>query len=95
MSEHPELITIKASPRSTTGKNHNRRLRASGLIPGNIIGKSGPTPIELDPKWLSKAWKNGKKFILDFENNSKTVEIKELQINAVKRTALHVDLMYQ
>ena len=94
MSEQAELLTIKAVAREGKGKNHSRKLRAKGLIPGNLIGKSKSTPIELDPKWLSKAWKNGKKFTLDFNKSSKTVLIKELQINAVKRTAQHVDLMY-
>jgi large subunit ribosomal protein L25 len=89
-----ELITIKANARTEIGKNYCRQLRVQGKIPGNIMNKTQATMIELDPKFLSVAWKSGKKFNLDFNGDVRAVFIKELQINPVKRTALHVDLMY-
>lgn len=49
--------------------------------------------IEIDPKFLSVAWKGDKKFTLHLEGKEIPVIIKELQINSVKRTPLHVDLM--
>lgn len=88
-----ELVTIEAEPRTGTGKGVARKLRRSGKIPGNIIGKAKSTPIELDPKWLSKAWQSGRKFNLVFQGETKVVKIHELQLNAVKRAPLHVDLM--
>ncbi|MBC60911.1 MAG: hypothetical protein CMP11_00480 [Zetaproteobacteria bacterium] len=93
MSEEKEL-TIEAARRSETGKSYNRKLRAKGLIPGNIYKEEKSEMIELDPKWLSKAWKNGKKFNLSIDGQIKPVVIKELQINPVKRSAVHVDVMY-
>jgi large subunit ribosomal protein L25 len=90
-----ELIEIPGWKRSKSGKGHARKLRKLGKIPANILNKSQSELIEIDPKWLSKAWKSGKKFSLDLEGSKRTVVIKELQIDPVKRMALHVDLMYE
>ena len=92
MSE--ELLKIDGKLRSATGKGVCRRLRAEGKIPGNILVNSKSTPIELESKLLSKVWKSGKQFSLNLDGQERTVRIQELQINPVKRTALHVDLMY-
>lgn len=89
-----QLLSIHGRLRSGTGKGICRRLRAEGKIPGNILDNSKSTPIELDEKLLSKAWKGGKQFRLNLEGQERVVRIQELQINPVKRTALHVDLMY-
>ena len=43
---------------------------------------------------LPLAWKNGKTFQLDLNGGLRAVIIKELQIDATKRDAVHVDLMY-
>ena len=88
-----EQIKIEGRLRDWTGKGPARRLRATGWIPGVIIGQGKSTSIELDPKWLSKAWKSeNKEFELDLNGEVKKARIHELQINPVKRTALHVDL---
>lgn len=92
MSE--ELLKIDGKLRSATGKGVCRRLRAEGKIPGNILEKAKSTPIELESRLLSKAWKSGKQFSLNLDGQERMVKIQELQINPVKRTALHVDLMY-
>ena len=89
-----QLITIEGAIREGRKKGYNRKLRREGKIPGNILGSSTSGLIELDAKWLSKAWKTGKKFNLKMQDEIKPVLIKELQISATKRTALHVDLMY-
>lgn len=89
------LITIEATNREKTGKGHNRKLRKAGKIPANLLVKGQATSIELDPKWLSRAYKTGKRFNLAYNGATKTVIIKELQIDAVKRTAVHCDLMYE
>ena len=89
-----ELMTLEAQDREKIGKNNNRRLRRAGMIPANIIGKGKNRSVSLDPKWLSKIWQSGKKFNLSLDGDVKPVKIQELQINAVKRSAVHVDLMY-
>jgi large subunit ribosomal protein L25 len=88
-----ERVTIKAEPRQETGKGVSRKLRKQGLIPANVIGKES-VMISLDPKWLSKAWKADKTFEMELSGATRTVKIQELQIHPVKRTAVHVDLMY-
>ena len=88
-------VTIEANLREGRGKGYSRKLRARNLIPGNLVGGAKSTPIELDPKWLSKAWKqNDKKFNLTLNGETRTVLIKEVQLHPLKRNALHVDLMY-
>ena len=90
-----EIVTIEAHERTGRGKNESRKLRKSGKIPANLLTQGQSKALELDPKWLSKAWKNGKTFNLSFNGVTKPVEIKELQICAPKRSVLHVDLMYK
>ena len=92
--ESAELVRINGRQRSATGKGACRRLRAEGKVPGNILEKSQSIPVELDGKLLPKAWKAGRKFSLNLEGQERVVRIQELQINPVRRTALHVDLMY-
>ncbi len=88
-----ELI-IEAAKREKTGKGYARQLRRKELIPANLLVKGKSTPLELNPKLLSKAWQSGKTFTLSFEGTSKTVRIQELQLDPVKRVAIHVDLVY-
>lgn len=89
-----DLITIVGEDRKHTGKCNARKLRAKGLIPANLMEKSTAKNLAIDPKWLSKVWKSGKVFNLEWGGTVKPVKIHELQIHPVKRTALHVDLMY-
>lgn len=92
MSE--ELITIEATAREPGGKSQARKLRKANLIPGVILAKGGNTNIQLDPKWLHKANKaEGKAFNLSFGGKTSKVKIQEVQLDPVKRVALHVDLI--
>jgi ribosomal protein L25 (general stress protein Ctc) len=92
MSE--ELVKIEASPREVKGKSHIRKLRRSGRIPGVLLDKGQSIMLEFDPKWLGKAYKNGKQFELTFNGQTRVVKVVELQLDPVKRVPLHVDLMY-
>lgn len=93
MSEQ-DTVTIEGNIRTGFGKGYSRKLRAKGLIPGNILDNAKSTSIELNPKWLSKAYLGGKEFDLVLDGKTSRVRIHELQLNPVKRSALHVDLMY-
>ena len=88
-----DLVEIKAERRTSAGKSFCRKLRKSGLIPGNILDAKNPEMIELSPKWLPVAWKSGKKFMLNLDGKTTPVMIKELQLSRVSRVALHVDLV--
>ena len=98
MSE--ELVCIRGQKRSGRGKGYCRKLRLKGMVPANIIHKTESTMVEIEGKWLSKAWKQNKTFKLQLENDDQSgvqervVRIQELQVNPTKRTAVHVDLMY-
>jgi ribosomal protein L25 (general stress protein Ctc) len=89
-----QLIAIDAEVRTKTGKNENRRLRALGKVPGVLCDNGKATSIELVGKLLSKAYKSeGRKFNLNFNGKVQAVVIKELQLDHLKRLALHVDLV--
>lgn len=87
-------VTIEAAVREQTGKEYARKLRKAGKIPANLIEKGKSTSLELDPKWLGKAYKDGKQFNLVLNGETKLVKIQEVQLDAVKRMPLHVDLMF-
>ena len=89
------LVTIEGLHRKEKGKSYCTKLRAKGRLPANILEGGKSISIEIDPKWLSKAWLGGKKFNLKLDGKARVVRIQELQINAVKRTPLHVDLMFE
>ena len=89
-----EVIKIEATTRTNCGKNHNRKLRASGKIPAVLLEKGKATSLTIDPKLLPKAWKSeGRQFEMSLDGVTTNVKIHELQIDPVKRHALHVDLM--
>ena len=92
VTEKTDLLTIEGFLRVGTGKGYNRKIRKRNLIPGSISDKGKATSIELDPKLLSKVWKNGKSFLLKLESKLQKVYIEELQVSVLKREALHVDL---
>lgn len=88
------LITIEASIRKEAGKSYSRKLRKSGKIPAVLLEKGSSTLLELDPKWLHRAYKTGRQFQLSLNGETKLVKIQEVQVHPVKRFPLHVDLMY-
>lgn len=89
-----EQLTIEATKRTGTGKSYTRKLRTAGKVPAVLLEKGKSTLLELDPKLLSKAWKNNdRKFSMVLDGKTTVVKIQELQIDPVKRHCLHVDLM--
>jgi ribosomal protein L25 (general stress protein Ctc) len=87
-------VTIEAAHRTGTGKSYTHKLRNSGKIPAVMLEKGKATNLELDPKLLPKAWKfGGRQFDMVLDGKTIAVKIQELQLDPVKRTALHVDLM--
>jgi ribosomal protein L25 (general stress protein Ctc) len=87
-------VTIEAALRTGTGKSYTNKLRRAGKIPAVLLENGKSTILELDPKLLSKAWKTGgRKFDMVLEGKTVAVKIQELQLDPVKRVALHVDLI--
>ncbi|MEN9834251.1 MAG: Ribosomal L25p family [Pseudomonadota bacterium] len=86
-------VSIEATLRTGLGKSYTRKLRRNGKVPAILNSKGQSTMLELDPKLLSKAWRDcDKQFDLLVDGKSQRVRITELQIDPVKRLALHVDL---
>lgn len=93
MSEQT-TVTIEAQVRTGTGKSYTNKLRRAGKIPAVLLETGKATNLELDPKLLPKAWKlGGRKFNMVLDGKTIPVKIQELQVDPVKRHALHVDLM--
>jgi large subunit ribosomal protein L25 len=90
-------ITITAEPRSSSGKNEARRLRAKGSMPAVVYGgASGATPITISPKELTRILnsKTGHNTIFSLGVNGETtpVMIVDWQYDPIKDSLLHADL---
>jgi len=93
MSEQT-TVTIEAQLRTGSGKSYTNKLRRAGKIPAVLLETGKATNLEMDPKLLPKAWKfGGRKFNMVLDGKTIPVKIQELQVDPVKRHALHVDLM--
>ena len=88
-----EKIVIEGKIRTETGKRATKSVRYDGMMPANLLGKGTAKSIMINPKWLGRANKTGREFTLDLEGSKQDVRIQELQIDHVKRIALHVDLV--
>ena len=95
-----EQIKLSATSRTEKGKGVAKRLRMEGKLPAVVYGhKTDPIALTIDSKQLLKLIVEGKSehklFALSIEGNGapieKTVMIKELQIDPLKRNFLHVD----
>ncbi len=90
-----ELMTIVATRREGTGKGYARKLRQADKLPAVVLERGESTAIELDPKLLAKVWQSGRRFILQLDGATHNALLHEVQIDAVKRTPLHADIMYE
>ena len=95
-----ELIKLEAKQRETSGKGAARRLRQNKAIPGIVYGpKSEPVMLSLDAiefdKIIRENGSTGLFFNLQIEGNkgkSKTVMLKEMQMDTFGLNYLHIDL---
>lgn len=95
-----ELIKLKAKQRETSGKGAARRLRQNKAIPGIVYGpKSEPVMLSLDAiefdKIIRENGSTGLFFNLEIEGNkgkSKTVMLKQMQMDTFSLNYLHIDL---
>jgi large subunit ribosomal protein L25 len=95
-----EIGALAAQIRKGTGKGATRSLRRQSLVPAVLYGPAvEPLPLAVDPKALKKLLTTGSGenvlFDLTISNGggvqSHRVMIKEIQVDPVKRTVLHVD----
>jgi large subunit ribosomal protein L25 len=94
------LVNLNIHPRSSTGKNANRRTRAAGRIPAVVYGRDRATDlVELDTHDFTVALNHlgGRAAIFSLEQEGVEEEhialMREVQRNPVTDEVLHVDLM--
>ncbi|GAM10108.1 50S ribosomal protein L25 [Geobacter sp. OR-1] len=92
------LNEIVLQPRTKTGKNGCRQLRAEGMLPGIVYGKGiEPTSVALNPKDLTSALagERGQNTLLSIKGcgalEGSVVIVADLLKDPLKRTAIHVD----
>lgn len=94
------LVNLTIHPRSTTGKNANRRTRAAGRVPAVLYGHGRQTEtIELEEHAFSVAMTKlgGRSAIFSLQragvSDDHIALLREVQRNPVTDQVLHVDLM--
>jgi large subunit ribosomal protein L25 len=93
-----EQIIVEAAPRDTRGKNAARRVRAGGQVPAVLYGgKSGPQALAVNAKQVSGILRSarGHNTILTVKTTGgeHSAIVKDWQVDPVKGTLLHVDLL--
>ena len=91
---------LKATPREGTGKGENRKLRATGRVPGVVYGHNETTrSVSLDAHELqvlfSKISVENTVIKLSIEGEKGEVQalVREVQSNPVKGDVVHVDFL--
>jgi large subunit ribosomal protein L25 len=93
-----EQIIVEAAPRDSRGKNAARRLRVAGTVPAVLYGgKTGPQALHVNTKHVSAILRSetGHNTILTVKTQSGEdfAIVKEYQVDPIKGTLLHVDLL--
>ena len=86
---------LVAERRSKLGTSENRRLRAKGLVPGNIYGhKQDPISVTFAAKETAALVNSTHRVVdLEFEGKSETAILRETQWDVFRTQLLHVDFM--
>jgi large subunit ribosomal protein L25 len=89
-------LTVKATKRSSTGKNENNRLRASGLVPINVIYDGKSIPGSVDETEINKVINSGIRSAtlidMEMEGEGKSpVFVKEIQRFPATNKVRHID----
>jgi large subunit ribosomal protein L25 len=90
-------ISLVATPRSERGKNASRRQRAQGLVPVTLYGGGkesiSTTIVKREFAALLRAHGRNVIFTLNVDGAGTPVKIAEMQLDPVKGTLIHMDLM--
>jgi large subunit ribosomal protein L25 len=93
-----ENISLDVTNRTVTGKGPARQARRAGKLPGVLYGRGQSRGVTVDPKPILKLLleEGGRNRVLLLKGDGlegKQALIKDYQIDPVKRTLLHVDLL--
>ncbi len=88
-----QTIKIDVEKRERVGTNHVHSLREQGILPAVLYGKDRETvPVQLSYRQLEQAMEeSGRLFELEFNGESETAKIKDLQWDHLGENVLHVD----
>ncbi|HUV14615.1 MAG TPA: 50S ribosomal protein L25 [Acidobacteriota bacterium] len=91
-------VIVKAEERKEFGKNPSRRLRVEGKIPGVVYGRGlecVSVVVDSADVFQILSSDSGRNTIFELETDSgrKDVLIKDLQVDPVKESLLHVDFL--
>jgi len=90
-------ISLEATPRSERGKNASRRQRAQGLVPVTVYGGGkesvSTTIVKREFAALLRAHGRNVIFTLNVDGSATPVKVAEMQLDPVKGTLIHMDLM--
>ena len=93
-------ITLEVQSREETGKNANRRLRATGLIPAVVYGGDlDPVVIQVDRRTLHDLFKQtggeNAVFLLKLAGTDQKRHsmVRELTIDPITRQVIHIDFL--
>lgn len=99
MSKSDKAIVLEVQPRTETGKNANRRLRAAERIPCNVYGLGAdPFSASVAPKRIEELLRaSGRNAMVTLAlpgaKDTRAVMIRELQRDPVSERLLHVDFV--
>jgi large subunit ribosomal protein L25 len=90
-------ISLEAKPRAERGKNASRRQRAQGLIPVTVYGGGKETAsaniVKHEFAALLRGHGRNVIFTLNVDGAATPVKIADMQMDPVKGTLIHMDLM--
>ncbi len=90
-------ISLNAKAREERGKNASRRLRAAGLVPVTVYGggkeAASTTIVKHEFAALLRAHGRNMIFTLNVDGAATPVKIADMQLDPVKGTLVHADLM--
>jgi large subunit ribosomal protein L25 len=92
-------VTLRAAPRSSTGKGSARQARMAGRVPAILYGKGiDPTPLAVDAKQIGQALHTeaGANVLVNLEvegGRRHLTMVREVQRHPVRGHLLHVDFV--
>jgi large subunit ribosomal protein L25 len=90
-------ISLEAKPRNGRGKNASRRQRAQGLVPVTVYGggkdAASASIVKHEFAALLRGYGRNVIFTLNVDGASTPVKIADMQVDPVKGTLIHMDLM--
>lgn len=92
-------VTLKAQPRSATGKGAARKFRRAGEVPGVVYGTGiDPIPLSISVREMTSALQTeaGSNVLINLQLDSKTkyfTMLREVQSDPLRGSLIHIDFL--